>query len=74
MRFNGFVIFVEEIKTEDGVGSGEGGRGETSFGGGETTAWEGYGYLKVERVCYAEADRGRECLQESEWVGEEHCE
>ena len=62
MRFNGFVTFVEEIKTEDGVGSWEGGRWETAFGDGETAAREGYGYFEVEVVSYAEADRGGECL------------
>lgn len=73
MRFKRFEILVEEIKTEDRVGSGERGRWETTFGGGETTAWEGYGYFKIEVVGYTEADCCRECLEESERVGEEHC-
>ena len=73
MRFNGFVILVEEIETEDGVGSGEGGRWETAFGGGETAAREGYGYFEVDVVGYQEGDCCREGLEESEGVGEEHC-
>ena len=74
MGFKGFEILVEEIETEDGVGSGERGWWKTAFGGGETTAWEGYGYFEVEVVDYAEADCCRESLEESERVGEEHCE